>query len=95
MQDFYIYILLCNDGSFYVGHTDDMNARLSGHEQRMYPCAYTARRLPVKLVFVQGMASRDEALRAERQIKKWTRRKKQALIIGDFDLLKELSKSKT
>lgn len=95
MQDFYTYILLCKDGSFYVGHTDDIAMRLSGHEQRYYPCCYTAKRLPVKLVFVQCFASRYEALSAEMQIKKWTRRKKQALINQDFDLLRELSKSKT
>jgi predicted GIY-YIG superfamily endonuclease len=92
MQDFYIYILRCNDGSYYVGHTDNVDARLSGHQQRHYPCSYTATRLPVALLFVQEFGSRDEAFAAERQIKKWTRRKKEALIKGDFDLLREIAK---
>jgi predicted GIY-YIG superfamily endonuclease len=91
MQDFYVYILLCNDGSYYVGHTDNMEARFSAHEQRLYPCSYTAKRLPVKLVFVQETSSRCEALEAERQIKNWSRKKKQALIAQDIDLLKSLS----
>ena len=91
MQDFYVYILLCNDDSYYVGHTDNMEARLSAHQQRHYPCAYTAKRLPVKLVFVQETSSRYEALAAERQIKSWSRVKKQALIAKDFDLLQSLS----
>jgi predicted GIY-YIG superfamily endonuclease len=95
MQDFYVYILLCSDGSFYVGHTDDMVARLAAHEQQYYPRCYTAKRLPVKLVFVQETATRDEALASERQLKKWTRRKKEALIKGDFDLLKTLAKCTT
>ena len=92
MQDFYIYILLCSDGSFYTGHTDNMEVRFSAHEQQRFPWCYTAKRLPVKLVFVQATSSRAEALEAERQIKRWTRKKKEALIDGDFELLKELAK---
>lgn len=92
MQDFFIYILLCNDGSFYVGHTDNLEARVSAHEQRLYPNCYTASRLPAKLVFAHSTATRDEALAGERQIKKWSRKKKFALINGDFESLKVLSK---
>ena len=91
MQDFYVYILLCSDGSFYTGHTDNIEARLSAHEQRLYPRCYTATRLPVKVVFVQETSSRGEALEAEREIKGWTRKKKQALIEGDFDAIRALT----
>ena len=94
MHDFYVYILLCKDNSFYVGHTDDIDVRLAAHEQRHYPGCYTAKRLPVKLVFFQEASSRDDAFRAERQIKKWTRKKKEALINGDFDVLQKLAKKK-
>ena len=76
MQDFYVYILLCKDGSFYVGHTDDIEARISAHEVRHYPKCYTASRLPIKVVFVQEFGSRIEALEAERQIKKVVTKKK-------------------
>jgi putative endonuclease len=93
MLDFYVYILLCNDGSFYTGHTDNIEARLSQHEQQLYPRCYTATRLPVKVVFIQETSSRAEALEAERQIKNWSRSKKQALIDGDFELLKQLAKT--
>ena len=75
MQDFFIYILLYNDGSLYTGHTDNMEARLSAHEQRHFPNCYTAKRLPVKLVFIQETSSRYEALASERQIKRWSRGK--------------------
>ena len=92
MLDFYIYILLCRDGSYYVGHTDNIEVRLSQHEQRYFPYCYTARRLPVKLVFVQTTSSRSEALEAERKIKRWTRIRKQALIDGDFELLMKLGR---
>lgn len=91
MLDFYVYILECNDGSLYVGHTDDIEVRLSQHEQRYFPNCYTAKRLPFKVVHVETFASRGEALEAERTIKKWSRAKKQALIDQDFDLIKKLT----
>ena len=91
MQDFYIYILLCSDGSFYTGHTDDIERRISAHEQALFPDCYTAKRLPVTLVHAETFASRGEALEAERKIKKWSQAKKQALIDQDFDLLKKLT----
>lgn len=95
MQDFYVYILLCNDGSFYIGHTDNMEARLSAHEQRHFPRCYTAKRLPVKLVHVEVTSGRYEALAAERQMKNWSRAKKQALIAGDSEVLRQLAKRRT
>ncbi len=79
MNTFYVYILRCNDGSYYVGHTDNVEARFLAHQQKTLPC-YTNSRLPVSLVFVQDFGSRTEAFSAERQIKKWTRKKKEALI---------------
>lgn len=91
MQDFYVYILECNDGSLYVGHTDDIERRISAHELRHFPDCYTAKRLPVKVIYVEAFASRGEALEAERKIKKWSRAKKQAFIDQDFDLFKKLT----
>lgn len=91
MQDFYVYILLCNDGSFYTGHTDNIEMRMSQHEQGLYPRCYTASRLPVRLVFVQETSSRAEALEAEMEIKGWTRKKKQALIDNDFEAINALT----
>lgn len=91
MQDFYVYILECSDGSLYVGHTDDIERRISAHDTRHFPGCYTAKRLPVTLVHVETFASRGEALEAERMIKSWSRAKKQALINQDFDLLKKLT----
>ena len=84
---FYAYILQCSDGSYYTGHTDDLQQRLAAH-QRGAISGYTSKRRPVQLVF----ASRDEAFRLERQIKGWPRQKKQALILRDLRRLGELSK---
>jgi predicted GIY-YIG superfamily endonuclease len=93
MHKFIIYILQCSDESFYVGHTDNIEQRLSQHQLGLIPC-YTTTRLPVKLVFMQGFTTRAEALIYERKIKKWNRIKKQALINHDWNLLTLLSKKK-
>jgi len=93
MNEFYIYILECIDGSYYTGHTDDIDARISQHEQGAFVNCYTYKRRPVKVVYLETFGTRDEAFTAERQIKGWSRRKKLALIEGDFDRLKYLAKN--
>ena len=90
-MDFYTYMLRCSDGSYYVGHTDDLDARLSQH-QRGELQGYTERRRPVALVWHQPFPTREEALAAERQIKNWSRAKKEALIAGDWDRVSEAAR---
>jgi len=94
MRDFYVYILRCNDGSYYTGHTDNIEQRLSEHQTGFVTSCYTFTRLPVELVFTEIFDSRDTAFHAEHQIKKWSRAKKEALINNNLDLLIFLSKSK-
>ena len=89
-MDFWLYILRCNDGSYYVGHADDLEARLAQHHEGLIPGCYTQLKRPLELVFSEAMPSRVEALAAEMQIKRWTRAKKEALISGDLALLKRL-----
>lgn len=84
MLDFYVYILRCNDGTYYTGHTDNLEKRLAEHEYSNYEC-YTSTRLPIELVFAQEFASRAEAIEAERKIKKWGKRKKDALIYKGWE----------
>lgn len=86
MQYFFVYILKCNDGSYYTGHTDDLEKRLAEHQSGIFK-GYTALRLPTRLVFSECFESRDEAFYVEQQIKGWSRRKKEALIEGNFELL--------
>lgn len=90
---FYVYILQCSDKSYYIGHTDNLEKRLAQHAQGMSDC-YTKSRRPVLLVYSAEVASRYEALCAEQKIKKWNRRKKEALIRGDWDELRQLCKRK-
>ena len=90
---FYVYILKCSDDSYYVGHTDDIDKRMSDHVNHRY-CNYTSKRLPVKLVFLDSFQNRDSAFTWERRLKKWSRKKKEALIEGNWNKVQELSKKK-
>ena len=91
MLDFYVYILKCNDGSYYTGHTDDIERRLSEHVAGVIKC-YTSDKLPIELVFMENFPSRYEALCAERKIKKWTRKKKEILIKGGWEAMEGINK---
>ena len=92
-MSFWVYILQCADGSYYTGHTDDLEARLAAHERGAVQ-GYTSRRLPVKLVFCDEFPTRNDAFTRERQIKGWSRRKKQALIREDWATLVKYSRGK-
>ena len=94
MSDFYLYILRCSNGSYYVGHTDNIEKRFAEHNEGI-ACVYTAQRRPVALVYVENYASRDEAFVAEHKIKKWSRAKKEAYIQQDWNLLKKLSQNRS
>jgi len=91
-MSFYVYILRCADGSYYAGHTDDLERRLAAHQEGAI-AGYTYSRRPVQLVFHQELPSREDAFLRERQIKGWSRRKKEALIRQDWDGLTLLSRA--
>jgi LAO/AO transport system kinase len=83
LKPFFVYMLRCSDGSYYVGHTDELEHRFAQHQAGEIE-GYTHERRPVELVWSQETASREEALAAERRIKGWGRVKKEALIRGDW-----------
>ncbi|MEM7664296.1 MAG: GIY-YIG nuclease family protein [Pseudomonadota bacterium] len=85
------YLLKCADDSFYCGQTDDLDFRI-GHHQSGKGSDYTARRQSVELVWSQDFPTRHEALASERQIKGWSRAKKEAFIAGDWDRIRLLSR---
>ena len=87
----FVYILRCSDDSYYVGHTQDVSARVKRHQDGA-GAAWTAARRPVSLVFEEELPSEAAAVARERQIKKWSRRKKEALIYGRLTALKTLSR---
>src|ERR1700676_1796349 len=88
----YLYILRCADGSYYVGTTrKSLEERVGEHNLGILG-GYTAPRRPVTLVFAQHFESITDAIAAERQIKGWSRAKKEALIKGEWHRLPELAK---
>ena len=86
----YMYILLCADGSYYTGSTIDLERRLEQH-QNGEGANHTLKRLPVSLVYYEEYPRIDEAFNREKQVQGWNRKKKEALIKGDIDLLPELA----
>lgn len=91
----FVYILRCRTGSYYTGSTRTLlEQRVAEHNTGAYG-GYTARRRPVKLAFAQEFDRIVDAIAAERQIKGWSRAKKEALISGDMALLRVLSRNRT
>lgn len=84
-----VYILRCADGSYYVGLSENPSERIRTHNDGR-GSSYTAKHLPVEPVYRETCGSFQGALKRERQIKGWTRAKKEALIAGDYKLLKLL-----
>jgi predicted GIY-YIG superfamily endonuclease len=90
----YVYILQCSDGSYYVGSTFNLEKRLEEHLLGA-GSAYTRTRLPVKLLYSEEFSDVGKAYLREKQIQGWSRAKREALMAGDFERLKLLSKSKS
>lgn len=91
----FVYMLECADGSYYVGSTRaGVDKRVADHHAGRFD-GYTKGRRPVRLVYAQECQRITDAIAAERQVKGWSRRKKQALIAGDFDALPGLARNRT
>lgn len=93
MKPFYLYILKCNDNSYYIGHTDELEKRINQHSTGQ-GCLYTANKLPIQLMYFQEHPTRTEALIAERKIKKWSRAKKEMLISKGWAGMKHFKNQK-
>ena len=94
---FFVYILECSDGSYYVeSHRGDtVLDRVNDHNNGIDNKAYTFTRRPVRLLWNGDFDDPEEMIAFERQLKGWSRAKKEAFIKGDFNALKELAKSRT
>jgi putative endonuclease len=88
----HLYIVRCVDGSYYTGTArSGLEQRVAQHNSGAFD-GYTAKRRPVALVSSQWFDRIADAIAAERQVKGWSRAKKEALIRGDFDQLRALAK---
>lgn len=94
MKIFYVYILKCSDSSYYTGVTSNLNQRIIEHKGGKYLGSYTYHRRPVELVFYATFSDVTFAISMEKQIKNWSRAKKEALINNEFDKLPNLAKKK-
>ena len=84
MSRFIVYMLRCSDASFYIGLTSDLPKRFSDHETGVILNSYTFSRRPVQLVWAEEFPTHEEAFAFERQIKGWSRAKKEALFQNDW-----------
>jgi putative endonuclease len=93
MTEIFVYILLCADGSYYVGIArGGLEKRVSEHQLGKYR-GYTFSRRPVRLVWSESFLRLTDAIACERRIKGWRREKKEALIRGDYEALKVLART--
>lgn len=93
MTMYSVYILECADQSYYIGVTSNVEKRFEEHQQKVDPSCYTATRLPVTLKYAEQFQHVYEAIQREKQLKGWSRKKKEALIQANWNELKKLSKS--
>ena len=89
----FAYMLLCSDGSYYVGSAtgEDLEPRIAQHQSGAFP-GYTQARRPVKLVWSEYFLQITDATATERKIKGWSRAKKEALVNNDWNSIVKLSK---
>ncbi|MDY0987471.1 GIY-YIG nuclease family protein [Flavobacterium sp. CFBP9031] len=91
MKRYYVYILKCSDGSYYTGMTNDINRRLNEHNYGLNQESYTFHKRPLELVFCTDFNDVIQAIAFEKQVKGWSRKKKEAIIKDKWEDLKKLS----
>ena len=92
---YYVYILECTDNSYYTGVTNNLERRLWEHETGFNPGCYTFKRRPVLLRYCIHLTDIKQAIAWEKQLKGWSRRKKEALFKDDWEEIKRLAKNYT
>lgn len=89
---YHVYILLCSDNSYYIGVTNNLDRRVAEHNESTEENSYTYSRRPVKLVWHEVYNYIDQAIAREKQLKTWSRAKKEALMDQDIERLEKLAK---
>jgi putative endonuclease len=94
-HNYYVYIVQCKDDSYYTGICNDIERRLWQHNTGIDKDCYTYKRRPVELKYYQRFQYVTEAIKWEKQLKGWSRKKKEALFNEDWNEIKRLAKSST
>lgn len=94
IHNYFVYILECSDKSYYVGVTNDLEIRLAQHNNCENVFSYTFSRRPVLLKYFQRFDQIEDAIDFEKQVKGWSRKKKEALFNEDWDEIVKLSNYK-
>ena len=92
MKLYYVYMLQCYDGTYYVGITNDLARRIAEHTSGYHASCYTFNRRPLNLVWSQEFHDVNEAIACEKKIKPWSHNKKSALARGDWKMVRALAK---
>ncbi|RMA58886.1 GIY-YIG nuclease family protein [Ulvibacter antarcticus] len=92
MKTYYVYILKCSDNRYYTGFTSNLSKRFEEHQTGKYKGSYTCNRRPLILSFYTEFTNPSIAIETEKQIKNWSKAKKEALINGAYDELVNLAK---
>lgn len=92
-HNYFVYIVECIDKSYYTGVTNDLDRRLWEHNNDDNKLSYTFKRRPVVLKYFQRFEDIHQAIEFEKQLKGWSRKKKEALFIEDWEEIKKLAVS--
>ncbi len=90
----HVYILRCSDDSYYIGITNNLALRIEQHNSGQVPNSYTSTRLPVELIYSEQYTDPKVAIAREKQLKRWSRKKKEALMWANYELLRQLAACK-
>ncbi|KAB8152669.1 GIY-YIG nuclease family protein [Kordia sp. TARA_039_SRF] len=91
MKTYYVYILKCKDNLLYVGMTNNLERRVNEHTSGFNRNCFTFSRRPVELIFYQDFNDVAQAIYFEKKIKKWSQKKKLALVEGNYDRIQILA----
>jgi len=94
MKNYHVYILLCADNTYYTGITNNLERRIIEHEEGLVASCYTFSRRPIKVVWHQIYNDVNQAIRWEKRIKNWSKRKKEALMNERWNELKLFAECK-
>ncbi|GGI27453.1 GIY-YIG nuclease family protein [Pedobacter mendelii] len=94
IHNYFVYILECIDKSYYVGVTNDLDIRIQQHTNGENISSYTFTLRPVVLKYYKRFGQIGHAIEFDKQVKGWSRKKKEALFSEDWDEIVRLSNLK-